>query len=1026
MKLFRALFLLVFSPMIGFSAVSSTWNDTNGNWSAPANWTAGVPQTTGDTAIFPVTTTLYTINLDISPSLGILSINDGYTFSSSVAGFINFNTTPASNVNITTVNNNATFNNNLGIYLSAATQFNISTNNLLYSTQIASNISGGPVSAGSLVNNGTGSCTMSGVISDGASGGHLSLTQNGSGTLTLTNANTFSGGTTINSGKLIIGNSSSLGTGSLIINGGTFDLNGNQPLFTSFSGSGGTITSSVANGTLRLNLGSSITYPGSIVNSASLTLLGGNLTLSGSNTYSGTTTINAGTLTGGASNAFGTSSLVMSGGILDLNGKSHTLASLSGASGSITSSQSGTNCNLTINGSATTSFSGTISNGSGIVSLIQNGTGIQTLSAANTYTGSTTILSGTFQAGVNNAFGTTSSLIMSGGTLDLNAKNQTFTSLSGSLGSITSTTLGGGSCTFTVNGSSSATFGGNITNGATQISFVKNGTGLQILSGTHSIHDATIVNGTLAIDNTFTCSNGINVNSNGILQGSGTLIVGAGANGVVVNGILAPGDSIETLDITGDLTFNAGSQLQNEISPTASDLINVTNTLTINPGSSLAIVAGAGFYDTINYLIATANPLVGTFSSVTFPSFVVNAPLFFQMNVLYSATQISLSLVRTPFSNFFQSGNVGAVASCLDRSVSTASNDWLSVLNSVISLTSLNDVQQALFQMQPSLFTSLAVVQESVTLSLRNALSEHLKNDFYSCYPHEGVGFWISPIASSMQQKHHKLEPGYSSNMIGVFLGLDDRSKESSIGIGFGYDYHHLHWFQNASYSDANSLYLALYGLVGTSRWCVQAGAIGGYNYYHTDRHLQFGSIDRHAKGKIPGAEASGYLEVFVDLLRHSQWKCCPFLNMDYIYLHEWGFSEKRANSLNLHVSSKNADLLATQGGVDLRYCWKSQHHAFNPYLQVSLIRESRFFGEHENANFSLGCPMQISGYYPSRTLGEVSFGLHWIAPQGGVTFSYEGIFGSNYKNNSVSISFNLYSPQYEPPQRSHRYRHTR
>ncbi len=1023
MKNFWLLFPIVFFPIVLFAVVSSSWNDASGNWSNAANWTAGVPQNTGDTAIFPVAAVLNTINLDISPSLGVLSINDGYNFSSSVAGFIDFNTTPNSNLNVTTANNNTTFNNTLGIRLSVLTQFNIATSNPTFSTQMASNISGGAITAGSLVNNGTGSYTIGGVIADGGSGGHLSLVQSGTGTLTLSNTNTYSGGTTINTGKLVIGNSNSLGSGGLTVNGGTLDLNGNQPIFTNFSGAGGTITSSIAGSILNINISSPSTYAGSIANGVALTLQGGNLTLSGSNTYTGTTTINGGTLLGGITNAFGTASaLVMSSGTLDLGGLGQTFASLSGASGSITSSAPGSSCTFTINGSSPATFSGTIANGSGIISLIKSGTGIQTLSGANTYTGSTTINGGALQAGVNNAFGTLSSLVMSSGTLDLNGHNQIFTSLSGSSGSITSTTLGSGSCTLTINGSSSTTFGGAITNGATQISLVKDGTGTQSFSGIHSIHDATIVNGTLAINNNFTCSNGVNVNPNAALKGSGTLVVGAGANGVNVSGTLSPGSSIGTINITGDLTFNAGSVLRNEISPIASDRTNVSGTMTINPGSSLVIVADSGFYDTTTYLIATANPRVGTFSSVTFPSFVVASPLFFQMNLLYSSNQISLSLVRTPFASFFPSGNVGAVASCLDRSAPLATNDLSDVINSILSLSSIEEVEQALLQMQPSLFTSLAVVQENATLSIRNILSEHVKNDFYSCYPHEGVGVWIAPVASSIQQKHHKQEPGYSANMAGFFLGFDNQGKDSFFGIGLGFDHHHLHWFQKASFSDANSVYLALYGLCGISRAYVQAGAMGGYNSYKTDRHLRFGPIDRHAIGDIEGAEGAGYLQLSVDLTNSSHWKFGPFVNVDYIYLHEWGFNEKKANSLNLHIDTKNADLLSTQGGLELRYCLKSHNHAFNPYIQLSAVRESRFFGKHENANFSHSCPMEITGYYPSRTLGEASFGLNWIAPQGALTFSYQGIYGPHYKNNAVYLGFTFYSPQYKPPQRGHRY----
>ncbi|WP_164045251.1 autotransporter-associated beta strand repeat-containing protein, partial [Serratia marcescens] len=52
-----------------------------------------------------------------------------------------------------------------------------------------------------------------GVISD--AGGNGGLVKQGSGTLTLSGANTYVGGTTLNAGALAVGHNSALGTGTL-------------------------------------------------------------------------------------------------------------------------------------------------------------------------------------------------------------------------------------------------------------------------------------------------------------------------------------------------------------------------------------------------------------------------------------------------------------------------------------------------------------------------------------------------------------------------------------------------------------------------------------------------------------------------------------------------------------------------------------------------------------------------------------------------------------------------------------------
>src|SRR5262249_40360090 len=63
--------------------------------------------------------------------------------------------------------------------------------------------------------------TFSGVIQDGS--GTVALVKEGSGALTLSGTNTFSGGVTLNDGTLNINNASALGTGAFTINGGAID-----------------------------------------------------------------------------------------------------------------------------------------------------------------------------------------------------------------------------------------------------------------------------------------------------------------------------------------------------------------------------------------------------------------------------------------------------------------------------------------------------------------------------------------------------------------------------------------------------------------------------------------------------------------------------------------------------------------------------------------------------------------------------------------------------------------------------------
>ena len=193
-----------------------------------------------------------------------------------------------------------------------------------------------------LVFNNPGNTTFAGAIS-----GNGSLTQAGTGILTLTNSNTYTGNTTVSAGTLQVGN------------GGSGEFLGSPSV-------------SLSNNTsLVFSQSDSLTYGGIISGSGSLTQAGsGDLTLLGANSYSGSTTVSGGTLqvgNGGSGEFLGSPSVVLSNSAA-----------------------------LVFNESDAPVYSGSIS-GNG--SLTQTGSGTVTLTGSNTYTGGTTVSAGTLQVG---------------------------------------------------------------------------------------------------------------------------------------------------------------------------------------------------------------------------------------------------------------------------------------------------------------------------------------------------------------------------------------------------------------------------------------------------------------------------------------------------------------------------------------------------------------------------------------------------------------------------------------------------
>jgi len=160
-----------------------------------------------------------------------------------------------------------------------------------------------------------------GVTLDGAG----SLVKAGAGTLTLSGANTYGGGTTIEAGTLELLPGAVAGSGTVTLDGDATlainDLTVNNAIV-------------LAGGTNTLHtpaMGAAVTLVGSVTSSGTLRKTGaGQLTLSASGSRSGDTIVEDGTLVTSAANGLGTNDLTVASGTGVTLGGSQQIATLSG------------------------------------------------------------------------------------------------------------------------------------------------------------------------------------------------------------------------------------------------------------------------------------------------------------------------------------------------------------------------------------------------------------------------------------------------------------------------------------------------------------------------------------------------------------------------------------------------------------------------------------------------------------------------------------------------------------------------
>jgi fibronectin-binding autotransporter adhesin len=406
-----------------------TWSGTTSSaWGTGTNWTA-LP-VSGDSVVFTSATGAGGLNLNDNLTSSSFSIA-GITYNSGAAAFVIGDGTAgdanAGNTFILTGNvaNSGTSLETINdpFSMTAARTFTLST-------------SGGNI-------------TLGGNIS-GAGG---AITTAGTGTLVVSGANSFTGGTTLVSGVVLdVNSATALGTGTLTVTAGTLD-NTSGAAITDIQDNAVTANGNFAfTGTNSLNIGDGAFNLGSTSGSRTITVNGGNftiggivvngtatsltkagsgaLTLSNYNTFTGGVTLNAGTLNINQANALGTTAgtFTVAGGTIDntsgfaITTAAYPLAlnasfaftgtnSLNLGAGAVTL---GANDTITVNADTLT-IGGIIASTANSLTKVGNGT--LSLGGVNLYTGGTNINAGILNITNASALGSSGTISFGGGTL---------------------------------------------------------------------------------------------------------------------------------------------------------------------------------------------------------------------------------------------------------------------------------------------------------------------------------------------------------------------------------------------------------------------------------------------------------------------------------------------------------------------------------------------------------------------------------------------------------------------------------
>ncbi len=240
--------------------------------------------------------------------------------------------------------------------------------------------------------------------------------------------------------------------------------------------------------------------------------------------------------------------------------------------------------------------------------LTKQGTGILTLSGANTYTGATAVNAGTLKAGSTQAFGVNSAVTLanvSGAALDITGFNNSIGSLTGGGATGGNVTLGAATLTVGGDNTSPAAYAGSLSGTG---SLIKTGTGTLTLSGANTYTGATSVSGgTLklatggSIGGTGT-GTAVSISSGAALNAAATNTIGnaAATTGVTNSGTLSLASgainqlSISTAAATTSLTLTGPDSLTFDVTGNTADSILLGGKASVTGTTSITLTDLAG------------------------------------------------------------------------------------------------------------------------------------------------------------------------------------------------------------------------------------------------------------------------------------------------------------------------------------------------------------------------------------------------------------------------------------------------
>lgn len=244
----------------------------------------------------------------------------------------------------------------------------------------------------------------------------------------------------------------------------------------------------------------------------------------------------------------------------------------------------------------------------------------------------------------------------------------------------------------------------------------------------------------------------------------------------------------------------------------------------------------------------------------------------------------------------------------------------------------------------------------------------------------------------------------YDLTGTGFSAGIDYGFGESFLlGFTYGFDRTDIDYDDTDSKGQVDGDYYGTYFIFYPGHGFVQVALDQAEHAYETDRHLQFGQINRVARSDHDGSGRSAFLGTGYEF-RPGKWRISPRTSVQYITLDQDGYTEEGAGSLDLTYDKQTDESVEGSLAMRVDYAGGTKLLRIRPHVMLGWGRQFETKSRDITAKFEGTDSFSITGPESDSDTVEVEAGvtagfLKWTA-----FLTYGAAFDADSQNHVVDI----------------------